>query len=300
MKEVLDEIISFSSSYLQPDLLAKNKELFSQKKNLLDETEKHEFLAYLANKGKALIFLAFCDEVKVSFSLSQAENYSRALSIRDTADDLYDADLEINEKFVLKMSELVDPTDKNEYLHYMLEMVIEFDYLSTLQALLKLDKESHFITGSYDDYRILTEKQPDERIGEYIRLYLQDGSFGEDWRNFIKSYKYVPDIFVDYFGNEGKEVCKENLKSYKKSKLLSNKTTLEELNDFVDKYNWDDGVEIPYFIMKHKNCDLALLKKLFELGGGDCIDEDTYKDTKRDPWKQFILELDDMIKKEEQ
>ena len=74
MKEVLDEIISFSSSYLQPDLLAKNKELFSQKKNLLDETEKHEFLAYLANKGKALIFLAFCDEVKVSFSLSQAEN----------------------------------------------------------------------------------------------------------------------------------------------------------------------------------------------------------------------------------
>ena len=300
MQEILAELICFSSSYLKPDLLAKNRELFLQKKNLLDETEKHEFLAYLANKGKALIFLAFCDEVEVSFSLSQAENYSKALSVRDIADELYDADLEINERFTLKMSEMIDPADKNEYLRFMLELVIQFDYLSTLQALLKLDKESHFITKSYDDYRILTEEQPDERIEENIRLYLQDGSIGENWNNYIKSYKYVPDIQVDYFENEGKEICKENLKAYKKSKLLSSKTTLEELNDFVDKYNWDDGVEIPYFIMKHKNCDLALRKKLFELGGGDCIDEDTYKDTKKDPWKQFILELDDMIKKKEQ
>ena len=96
-----------------------------------------------------------------------------------------------------------------------------------------------------------------------------------------------------------KEICKENLKSYKKSKLLSKNTTLEELDAFVDQYNWDDGVEIPYFIMHHKNCDLALRKKLFELGADDCIDEKTYVDTKKDPWKQFILELKEMIEKEE-
>ena len=116
----------------------------------------------------------------------------------------------------------------------------------------------------------------------------------------INGYKYyVPDVYVDYFATTGKEICKENLRSYKKSKLLGSKTTLEELNDFVDQYNWDDGVEIPYFIMHHKSCDLALRKKLFELGAGDCIDEDTFKDPDKDPWKRFILELDEMIKKEE-
>jgi hypothetical protein len=299
MKEILDELIEFSNSYLQPDLLAKNREMFSRKKDQLNEKEKHLFLDYLARKGKALVFLAFCDEVEVSISLSQAKDYSKALSVRDITDTLYDADLEINEEFTLKMSDLIDPVYKNEYLRFMLELVIVYDYLSTLQALLKLDKESHFIIGSYNDYRALIEKQPDERIGENIRLYLQDGSIGDNWSNYIKSYKYVPDILVDYFETEGKETCKENLKLYKKSKLLSKNTTLEELDAFVDQYNWDDGIEIPYFIMHHKNCDLALRKKLFELGAGECIDEKTYVDIKRDPWKQFILELKEMIEKEE-
>ena len=49
-----------------------------------------------------------------------------------------------------------------------------------------------------------------------------------------------------------------------------------------------------------KNCDLELRKKLFELGAGDCIDEDTYKDTNKDPWKRFILKLKELIDKEEQ
>lgn len=105
---------------------------------------------------------------------------------------------------------------------------------------------------------------------------------------------------MDYFATEGLEVCKEILKSYRKSKLLNEQTSLQELNDFIDnKYNWDDGVEVPYFIMHHKNCDLNLRKKLFELGAGDCIDEDTYVNTRKDPWKQFILELDEMIKEGE-
>ena len=59
-------------------------------------------------------------------------------------------------------------------------------------------------------------------------------------------------------------------------------------------------MEIPYFIMHHKNCDYSLRKQLFRLGAGDCIDENTYNDTNKDPWKRFILELDEMIKKEEQ
>ena len=162
------------------------------------------------------------------------------------------------------------------------------------------NKESGYFDCELSELEDLINNQPDRRIGDSVHSYFSNGTIAVDWRNALEGHRYVPDIYVDYFATTGKEICKENLKSYKKSRLLGSKTTLEELNAFVDQYNWDDGVEIPYFIMKHKNCDLALRKKLFELGAGDCIDEDTYKDTKKDPWKQFILELDEMIKKKEQ
>lgn len=289
MKESLDELIEFADSYIKPDMLDKNRELFAQKRNQLDETEKHIYLKHIAEKQRALIFLAFCAETDPSFTLAQAIEYSDIISKRDIKEEIYDSGLEIHAQFVLQMSALVNKNDKNEYLSHMFEVSIRYDYISTLQELLRSDKDLHFIRSSYEDYKELLENQPDERIRQNVSDYFKSGTIGEDWQNFIVSYRYVPDIYVDYFETKGKEICKENLKSYKKSKLLSNKTTLEELNVFVDNYNWDDGVEIPYFIMKHKSCDLALRKKLFELGAGDCIDEDTYKDTKKIPGNNLSL-----------
>lgn len=296
MKEVLDELIEFTRSYYEADHLQKKRELFREKEAQLDPKERLAFLEYLS-KGNDLLFMIFCEETKIKLTLKQAMMFSKfqceatmgALRILQKR----------NRDFFFKMPEVLQPDDVCQYYLFVTKLAIEFDQIYTLQELLLKDKELHFIQGGIEEFEPLIQKQSDLRIGENVHSYLQNGTIGEDWQKFIVGVKYVPDIYVDYFATEGKEICKENLKSYKKSRLLSDKTSLQELNDFVDQYNWDDGVEIPYFIMYHKNCDLALRKKLFEFGAGDCIDKDTYKDTNKDPWKRFILELKEMIEKEE-
>ena len=300
MKEILDELIEFTDSYVEMDFLQKNRELFKEKEGQLNQQEKLAFLEHLSMEGSDVIFLIFCEEAKMTFNLKQAEKFSHLLCCEAENSVGYIITQTRNRDFFLKMAELIPKEDVCQYFLYVTKLTIESDNICTLQELLKKDKELHFIQGGIEEFEPLIQKQADLRIGENVRSYIQNGTIGEDWQSFINGVKYVPDIYVDYFATEGKEICKENLKSYKKSRLLSDKTTLEELNDFIDnQYNWDDGVEIPYFIMRHKNCDLALRKKLFELGAGDCIDEKTYIDTDKDPWKRFILELKDMIEKEE-
>ena len=298
MKAVLDELIEFTDSYVEEDFLQKNRELFKEKEGQLDRQEKIGFLEHLSKDGSDVVFMIFCEEAKMTFDLKHAENFSRLLCEASNTIG-YKITQTRNRDFFLKMSELIPVDDVCQYFLYVTKLAIESDNICTLQELLQKDKELHFIQGGIEEFEPLIQKQADLRIGENVRSYIRNGTIGVDWQSFTNGVMYVPDIYVDYFATEGKEICKENLKSYKKSRLLSDKTTLQELNDFVDQYNWDDGVEIPYFIMYHKNCDLALRKKLFEFGAGDCIDKDTYKDTNKDPWKRFILELKEMIEKEE-
>lgn len=45
--------------------------------------------------------------------------------------------------------------------------------------------------------------------------------------------------------------------------LLKEETSSEELHLFMEDYNWDDGIEIPYFVMLHPNCELATALMIF-------------------------------------
>lgn len=300
MKEVLEELISFTSSYRGKDLRDKCRELYEQKSKHLDDAEKETYLFLLADLANVSLFLLFCEESAITLTLEQAKKISLMFSEKIYSPyQMYDIEHERISNLFVKTALYLDTEQVDSYFAYAFELAIRFDFICALQNLLARDKEMHFITKSLSYYDDILSEQQDLRIAENVKKYFQIGEIGADWKTFLDSYKYIPDIFVNYFESEGKEICKENLKSYKKSKLLSKNTTLEELDAFVDQYNWDDGVEIPYFIMHHKNCDLALRKKLFELGAGDCIDEKTYVDTKKDPWKQFILELKEMIEKEE-
>jgi|GEM_PF-2365521 len=300
MKEALDELKAFASSYFENDFLQKNKELFQLRMNQLDVSEKEAFLEFLAGRCSDVLFLCFCDEAELSFDDSRAKTYARIFCEEAKSGMLYKAYQERARNLLLGVPKYICTADKNDYYLFVFMLAIKYDCIFALQELLREDRSRHFINVGLTELEKVLDAQQDMRIGENVRNYFENGMDSENWETYVKNSKYVPDIYVDYFATEGLEICKENLKSYKKSRLLSDKTTLEELNDFIDnQYNWDDGVEIPYFIMHHKNCDLALRKKLFELGAGDCIDEDTYKNVNKDPWKRFILELDEMIKKEE-
>ncbi|MBR1907076.1 MAG: DUF4274 domain-containing protein [Clostridiales bacterium] len=308
MQKLLDEIISIYQSNKDVNVIETNKALFREKGNLLDEQDKIAFLDYLAEKGSDVSFRLFCEETHMSLSLEQAKIYSsKIISVlsafgRVILHKFMQPRLSV---FIMSFPNFISEESVSEYYSFALELAIKNDLICTVQDLVAKDKTDKYIKGDISNYESILNDQPDKRVERIIRNYFLSGEIGENWEDYINGSLYVPDIQSeatsneDYFKTRGKEICKENLKSYKKSKLLSKNTTLEELDAFVDQYNWDDGVEIPYFIMHHKNCDLALRKKLFELGAGDCIDEKTYVDTKKDPWKQFILELKDMIEKEE-
>lgn len=67
--------------------------------------------------------------------------------------------------------------------------------------------------------------------------------------------------------------------------------TYSNLRDMLEKYNWDDGFEIPQKIIDDKNCDLALALEVFYLADGTCYLDDPQCNPGLDIWKRFIAEL---------
>jgi len=56
------------------------------------------------------------------------------------------------------------------------------------------------------------------------------------------------------------------LETYDCPDLLKEQSDAYALDEFIDNYNWDDGLETPYFILKHMNCELGTALKIFYLG----------------------------------
>lgn len=57
----------------------------------------------------------------------------------------------------------------------------------------------------------------------------------------------------------------------------------------MEGYNWDDGLEIPYFIAMHENCGLATALKIFWEGEGIIMLEEGLDETDNKEWK-YLLE----------
>ncbi|BCJ95507.1 hypothetical protein acsn021_30760 [Anaerocolumna cellulosilytica] len=97
--------------------------------------------------------------------------------------------------------------------------------------------------------------------------------------------KYDSKLFeTEYIANRVKLLLEE----YEKIDLLNKETSAIELNEFLDLYNWDDGVEIPFFIMQHKNCELGTALKMFYLSGGLGFFDDDFYDYFNEEWVAFV------------
>lgn len=55
---------------------------------------------------------------------------------------------------------------------------------------------------------------------------------------------------------------------YEYDNLLDDTTSAHILLEILDYYNWGDGVELPYYIAMHKNCELAIALRIFYDGEG--------------------------------
>lgn len=98
------------------------------------------------------------------------------------------------------------------------------------------------------------------------------------------------------FGKRALSVCKEILKDYEKTGILKKTTKAEELDAFVEEYNWDDGFEVPHFIAVHPNCSRETKEKMYELvEGSSYYGTKDFEDSDDEQWKAFITELHDML-----
>ena len=303
MSEAYEKIMEFVDSYRGYDYLEKNTEVFAENKNVLEENEKTELARQLCLEGNLPLFCA-CVEV-MGLELHVSESVQNMYHIYEENEGIYDYlydQKEVSEGIDFIVSKLPEK-ECGTFLSEMLILAVKYRHIYVAQHLMEKGAKTDYTNRDNESIQSLISNMKDKTMVQFVQYYIQNGQIKEDSDVYFINNKYTPEYYeedLDYFATEGLKVCKEILKSYRKSKLLNEQTSLQELNDFIDnKYNWDDGVEVPYFIMHHKNCDLNLRKKLFELGAGDCIDEDTYVNTRKDPWKQFILELDEMIKEGE-
>lgn len=89
------------------------------------------------------------------------------------------------------------------------------------------------------------------------------------------------------------------LEEYENPDLLQPETTSAALSAFLQEYNWDDGVEVPYFMMQHPNCTLGIALELFYLSEGLEILEEDFYDSFSEEWVAFVELLYHKILKQE-
>ena len=303
MTEAFNEILEFVSSYFEVDLLQKCEELFNNNKDKLTEKEKQDLLCEFSKEGAMKVFVTFNNVMDMQLEFNDAINYVVNFFKVGEMNLVFLLRQKMTFEGIEAMAGRIDEQDQSLFWKEVMVLAVKYRYIYMVQKMMQMRVDATYKNQNGESAESLIGNMKDKTMAEYVQYYIQNGQIKEDCGVYFVDNKYTPEYNeedVDYFATKGLEVCKEVLKSYRKSKLLNDQTTLKELNDFIDKkYNWDDGVEVPYFIMCHKNCDLNLRKKIFELGAGDSIDADTYVNTKKDPWKQFILELDAMIKEEE-
>lgn len=93
----------------------------------------------------------------------------------------------------------------------------------------------------------------------------------------------------NYFeSKKSKERAEFILETYDCPDLLKEQSNAYALDEFIDDYNWDDGLETPYFILNHMNCELGTALKIFYLGAGTDMLEARYKDYRLGHWVEFI------------
>ena len=69
------------------------------------------------------------------------------------------------------------------------------------------------------------------------------------------------------------------------------------LHMIAGNYNWDDGFEVPQYIIQNKNCDLGTALMIFELAEGYILYFEELEIDDNDVWFKFVTELKDNIEK---
>lgn len=67
--------------------------------------------------------------------------------------------------------------------------------------------------------------------------------------------------------------------------------SVNDLENILNEYNWDDGFKIPRKLLNNPDCDLALALEIFYLADGFAYLDGLVEETWRVEWKQFVCSL---------
>ena len=67
--------------------------------------------------------------------------------------------------------------------------------------------------------------------------------------------------------------------------------SVNDLENILNEYNWDDGFKIPEKLLNDPNCDLVLALKIFYLADGFAYLDGLAEETRQEEWKLFISSL---------
>ena len=79
--------------------------------------------------------------------------------------------------------------------------------------------------------------------------------------------------------------------------LFDENTSNHVLADIMEEYYWDNGMELPYHVAMHPNCDLAVALKIYYDGEGylKYLDKEFYESYKHEEWTFLIETLEQRI-----
>lgn len=139
----------------------------------------------------------------------------------------------------------------------------------------------------------------DKTIVNYLQNNMHKACDYEDIQKYYRNRRYeAPKKVVNKLLSDSAFARANRLLEHIHPNLLQEETSAEELHLFMEEYNWDDGLEVPYFVMLHPNCELATALMIFWLAEGDFMFEDNFEsmyDVEEVEWKYLLTTLHDRI-----
>lgn len=267
-------------------------------KSMLSLEDYTEIIKYIATKNKCKMFIWFVTEYLTNVSIRQAIDIGRSIV------HSYDIQLLVQTKRVAMIEKIAEKlTDKQIFYSDILIEAVRNNNIyivgEMLQKNIDLNYKNEKNEGLIEILNDYGNQCIDDTLYDYVKFYITNRVIKSDAIVFfvdsgrIGQKIYKPLTAMDNYFETLKATrrCQFVISKYNADNLLSVECSTNELYIFIKEYNWDDGLEVPFYILNHMNCDLGLALNIFYLVEGQVIWNDDFEKKSLDNWKRFVKEL---------
>ena len=280
----------------------------------LDEKDKAWlFDRWFEDRDSWWIFSDYAELMNIKFDLKTAVKYLNGFLQEHDFGKWRKEDYLYNQEILLEYLQLllkhVENGCEQEFLSESLITAAKNRLIFVAEFLMDQKADINYVNQKGESVETYEKKMKDLTMASYLAYYRENGKKKSESRVFFEGDEtdrwkiiYTPEIVApkkapskNLFGKAALRSAKSTLRSYGKPDLLDESTASVVLSRFVNEYNWDDGLEVPYFIAHHPNCSKALKKKLFKLAEGDMYGTKDFENSDDEAWKKLLTDLYDML-----